>query len=232
MKNITLSTQSLEPLFKKIESLDKVHRLLICIGTIVLFLGLFWLLVSPILEQTKQYQAEYETTNTKLNVAKQKAMQLESLKNERKMKEMEFRKVMKALPETKEIPALLTSISQAGQGTGIEFTKFEPKDEKSQGFYGEIPVNMEIVGNFHNTVMFFDKVTSLNRIVNIRNIKIDVAQSKDNSETAGTKIKTACEAVTYKFVEPGQEQAANANTKKGKAKPKAGAGKQNTPITP
>lgn len=201
MKNITLSTHSLEPVLKKIEALDKTQRLLICIGTVVLFLGLFWLMISPIIDQTKQYQAEYETVNTQLTVAKQKAMKLEALKNERKMKEMEFRKVMKALPETKEIPALLTSISQAGQGTGVEFNTFEPKDEKNQGFYGEIPVNMEIIGNFHNTLMFFDKVTSLNRIVNIRNIKMDVAPAKDNAAETGTKLKTTCEAVTYKFIE-------------------------------
>ncbi len=201
MKNIKLSSQSLEPLLKKIEEFDKVTRLGICIGTIIVFVGIFWLFVSPILDQTKQYQAEYEATNTKLNVARQKAMKLEALKNERKMKEMEFRKVMKALPETKEIPALLTSISQVGQDTGVEFATFEPKDEKSQGFYGEIPVNMEIIGNFHNTVMFFDKVTSLNRIVNIRNIKIDMAPVKEEKEGAGTKLKTTCEAVTYKFSE-------------------------------
>lgn len=217
MKNIKITAQSLELVLKKIENLEKIHRLLICVATVAVFLGLFWLLVSPIIDKTKEYSSAYESTSTQLAVAKKKAMQLESLKNERKMKEMEFRKVMKALPETKEIPALLTSISQAGQGAGIEFIKFEPKDEKRQGFYGEIPVNMELSGNFHNTVMFFDKVTSLNRIVNIRNIKMDVTQSKGESE--GVRVKATCEAVTYKFVETENEPAGKPKGKKGKARP-------------
>jgi len=203
MKNLNFS-QVMELLYKKIEEFDKITRLGICIGTIIVLVGGFYFIVSPVIDRTKQYQAEYESTNTMLTVAKQKAMKLEALKNERKMKETEFRKSMKALPETKEIPALLTSISQVGQDTGVEFATFEPKTEVSQGFYGEIPVNMEIIGNFHNTVMFFDKVTSLNRIVNIRNIKMEAAQVKDAKEGTGTKIKTVCEAVTYKFIEQGQ----------------------------
>ncbi len=204
----------MEQLYKKIEEFDRKTRLLICALTLIIVLGGFWVLVAPIIDQTDQYNTEYEATNAKLTLAKQKAMKLESLRNERTMKETEFRKVMKALPETKEIPALLTSISQVGQDTGIEFATFEPKAEVGKGFYGEIPVHMEIIGNFHNTVMFFDKVSSLNRIVNFRNIKIDAAQAKDNKEGSGTKLKTICEAVTYKFIEQSADQKAD------KAKPK------------
>lgn len=203
MKNLNFS-QIMELLYKKIEQFDKKARLAICCLTVGIIVVGFYFAVSPIIDRTKQYQTEFESTNAKLNVAKQKAMKLEALKNERKMKEMEFKKSMKALPETKEIPALLTSISQVGQDTGVEFITFEPKAEVSQGFYGEIPVNMEILGNYHNTVMFFDKVTSLNRIVNIRNIKMEAAQVKDAKEGSGTKLKTVCEAVTYKFIEQGQ----------------------------
>lgn len=219
MKNLNFS-QVMELLYKKIEELDKKARLGICFLTVIVIAGVFFLITNPVMERTKQYTAEYETTNAKLNVAKQKAMTLEALKNERKMKETEFKKSMKALPETKEIPALLTSISQVGQDTGVEFAVFEPKAEVSQGFYGEIPVNMEIIGNYHNTVMFFDKVTSLNRIVNIRNIKMEAAQVKEAKEGAGTKLKTVCEAVTYKFIEQGQVPMDNKNDKKNISTPK------------
>jgi type IV pilus assembly protein PilO len=134
------------------------------------------------------------------------------------MKEMEFRKVMKALPEKKEIPSLLTSISQSGQDTGVEFALFEPKAEVAKEFYAEIPVEMEMSGGFHSTVMFFDKVTSLNRIVNIRNISMTIAQPTKDDEKA--KLKTKCQAVTYKFIEPGEAQAAGPNNAMNKPKTK------------
>ena len=49
-------------------------------------------------------------------------------------------------------------------------------------------------GDFHNTITFFDKVTSMGRIVNIRNIGM-----KSDAKTG--KLTTSCQAVTYKFVE-------------------------------
>ena len=202
MKKITLSSQSFEPFLKKIEELDRTKRLAICLLIILtLVFGFYFGIASSKLNAIKQYQNDYDATEKLLVVAKNKAAQLETLQNERKMKEMEFRQVMKALPEKKEIPSLLTSISQSGQDTGIEFISFEPKTEVSKDFYGEIPVDMDMVGGFHNTVMFFDKVTSLNRIVNIKNIQMVLSPPTKDEEKI--KIKTKCQAVTYKFIEPG-----------------------------
>lgn len=193
MKKLSISSQ-LEPLIKKIEGLDKTQRLAICVATIVALGALFFYFsVSPSLKRIKSYEQEYQSTRQKLTIAMNKAKQLDRLLKERKMKEAEFRKVMKALPEKKEIPSLLTSISQSGQDTGVEFTSFAPKSESNKGFYGEIPVDINMIGKFHNTIIFFDKVTSLHRIVNIRNIKM--SSDKDGM------LKTTCEAVTYKFVE-------------------------------
>lgn len=215
IKKIEMTSQTFEPIFKKIEELDKIQRLAICIITIGALAGLFYYFAAaPAMDKIKQYQAEYESTEQKLGIAKKKAAQLVQLQNERKMKEAEFRKVMKALPENKEIPSLLTSISQSGQDAGIEFQSFEPNKEVDKGFYGEIPVDMNIFGSFHNTVAFFDKVTSLNRIVNIRNIEMTSELSKGDG---GVKIKTKCQAVTYKFVEQKASES-KSSKKKGKNK--------------
>ncbi|MBU1169933.1 MAG: type 4a pilus biogenesis protein PilO [Proteobacteria bacterium] len=214
MKKIELTSKTFEPMFKKIEELDKIQRLFICVFTIALLgAAFFFLSAKPTLDKIAQYRSEYESTEKKLNVAKRKAAQLVQLQNERKMKEAEFRKVMKALPEKKEIPSLLTSISQSGQDTGMEFQSFEPKKEVNQGFYGEIPVDISMLGDYHNTIMFIDKVTSLNRIVNIKNIQMASSPSKDGGKM---KIKTLCQAVTYKFVE--QQEAVPSKDKKTKKK--------------
>lgn len=207
MKKIELSSQTFEPILKKIEELDKVQRLAICIVTIgILGAAFYFLSAAPTMKAIDTYQKEYSATEKKLDVAKKKAAQLVKLQNERKMKEFEFRKVMRALPETKELPALVTSISQAGQDTGIELISVTPMVEGNKGFYGEIPININFKGSYHNTVVFFDKLTSLNRIVNIRNIDMKADPKDSNAEATGVvKLETKCQAVTYKFVEQKQE---------------------------
>ena len=200
--------QSMDPLFKRVEELDKTQRIIICVVTcLVLISSITYLSILPKYEEIKVQKQALQSLGSQLSVAKKKAARLVSLRREWKMKEAEFRKVMRALPEKKEIPSLLTSISQSGQDTGLEFVLFQPQKEVNKDFYGEIPVKLELKGNFHNTVMFFDKVTGLNRIVNIRDIKI--------SNYKEGKISTKCTAVTYKFIENKASESGKA-TKKSK----------------
>jgi type IV pilus assembly protein PilO len=53
--------------------------------------------------------------------------------------------------------------------------------------------------------VFFDKVANLPRIVNIRNIKMSPKSQKDG----GNELMTACQAVTYKFVETAGQPTTN-----------------------
>ena len=187
----------LDPLVKQIEALDKVQRLLVCLGTILAIGAMYYFfLAKPIIADTNKFKADYKQKTQMLQVAKKKAAQLPMLLKEREMKKSEFKKAMKALPEKREIPSLLTSISQVGQETGVVFNSFAPAKEKSLGFYAEIPVKIGMDSDFHSMVSFFDKVTSMNRIVNLRSIDVKAGSGK-----AGDKLKITCQAVTYKFVE-------------------------------
>jgi type IV pilus assembly protein PilO len=96
--------------------------------------------------------------------------------------EEQFKIVMRALPEKEEIPTLLTGISKAGKSSGLNFILFQPMPEVKKDFYAEIPVAMEVTGDYHGVAMFFENVAGLNRIVNIRNISMTPADKKQNTE--------------------------------------------------
>ena len=55
-----------------------------------------------------------------------------------------------------------------GQHQGnLEFTLFRPKPEEPQQFYAKVPIELTVVGSYHNTGTFFDKVGKLSRIINV-----------------------------------------------------------------
>jgi type IV pilus assembly protein PilO len=125
------------------------------------------------------------------------ARKLRVVQQQFKGAEIELKIVMKALPEKKEIPSLLASISSSGQDSGLEFALFEPKPESNKDFYAEIPVSIKVAGSYHNVAMFFDKVSRLPRIVNIDNIGITAQKGTKK----GLSLTTSCTAITYRFVE-------------------------------
>jgi type IV pilus assembly protein PilO len=192
------STSSLAPLFEKIEQLTKPQRIIIFSATIVVVIGLaVWLLFWPAHQNIQKLEKQLASAQAELAKAKKNASELNDWRNKMKQKEAEYQKVMRALPEKKEIPSLLAGISQAGKDAGLDFLLFQPKEEKPKDFYAEIPVDITVSGPYHQVAVFFDKVANLPRIVNIRNIKIAPTSAKE----AGNALTTACQAVTYKFIE-------------------------------
>lgn len=200
MKKTSISLEALDPFFEKIGKLSKVHKILICVLTLILLLGpTIYFLYIPKHKQIEKLTGEYNSLMNELKEAKQRASQLNKYKAEVKAVEADFEIAKQALPESEEIPELLTSISHSGQDSGLEFILFKPEKEREQGFYAEIPVSIKVVGNYYNIVMFYDKVAKLSRIVNIKDIKLDAIKNKEDPEK--TDLNISCTALTYKFVE-------------------------------
>ncbi len=191
---------ALDPMFEKLGQLNKLHRILICVGTFLLLVGgFFYFSYLPKMQQIKGLKAQKSSLEQSLRVAKAKAAQLEEYRARMKKAQEDFMIAKAVLPETKEIPSLLTSISQSGQDAGLEFLLFQPKPEVKKGFYAEIPVDVKVLGSYHNVASFFDNVSRLYRIVNIE--KVEMKAGKGNE-----KLNTACTAVTYKFLEVAEKK--------------------------
>ena len=204
--------KSIEPFFQKVEKLSRIQRIAISVALFVLLAGGFiYFLYLPKHKQIDRLNTDLEKLEKKLTTAKRNARDLKQFQAKMKEAEAQFQMALKKLPEKEEIPSLLSSISNSGQQVGLEFLLFEPKAEKKKEFYAEIPVAMNIKGDYHNLALFFDQVARLSRIVNIQNIKITNSKAKNTRD-----LSTKCMAVTYKFI----DASANKNKKKSKKKKK------------
>jgi type IV pilus assembly protein PilO len=196
MKKPSLSLQSLSPAVEWIERRTKLQRILIYASTLIILVGAFtYFAYLPKHKQIGALDKTYRELSAKLQKAKNNAKQLNTYRTKMKAAEAQFNIVMKALPEKQEIPALLDGIAMAARDAGLEIIQFQPKNEVIKEFYAEVPLSMQILGNYHNIAVFFDKISNLPRIVNVSAIKL-------SPQKEGTKLSTACDALTYKFVEP------------------------------
>ncbi|MBT9438910.1 MAG: type 4a pilus biogenesis protein PilO [Desulfobacterales bacterium] len=208
MKKFDISLKPIEPLFEKVGNISKLHRILICVATFIVITGSFvYFLYLPNFEKLAQLNSDYKNLENRLVSAKKKAAQLNQYREKMKTAEAQYKIAMKALPDKKEIPSLLTNITESGKDAGLEFLLFQPKSEINKDFYAEIPVSIKVAGNYHNVGLFFDKVSRLSRIVNIKDIVIATPRE-------GGMLNTSCTAVTYRFVETEEKDAANTAKKK------------------
>jgi type IV pilus assembly protein PilO len=207
--------KSVEPFFEKVEKLSKAQRIVVSALIFALIAGGFiYFSYWPKFERISNLKSQLDELEKKLEIAKKNAADLEKFQAKMNEAEAQFRLAMKKLPEKEEIPSLLASISNSGQEVGLEFLLFEPKPEKKKEFYAEIPVAMNIRGDYHNLATFFDQVARLSRIVNIENI-----QMSPGKDSKGRDLNARCMAVTYKFIEDsGQNKDKKKNKKSAKRK--------------
>jgi type IV pilus assembly protein PilO len=83
----------------------------------------------------------------------------------------------------------------------------------SKGFYADIPVDMKVTGKYHNLGYFFDRLSKLNRIVNISDILMSSTKAKDAEPGS---LEASFKAVTFKFI----EKATDIGKKKGRKRKK------------
>jgi type IV pilus assembly protein PilO len=180
--------------FEKIEKIKMPIRILILVGTIVLIGGLFvYFIYLPKTQAIKETTEEIEKLNQNLKVAVMTAKKLPQLRAKKAQVDTQFKEALKLLPDKKEIPSLLKKVTQLGNDSKLDFRLFLPRAERAKDFYMEIPVGIEVRGSYHDTVVFFDRVGHMERIMNILNVSMKPV--KANS----TMLITNCDAVTYRF---------------------------------
>jgi type IV pilus assembly protein PilO len=149
-------------------------------------------------------QEEYAQLTEKLkglqNEVREKqkiADNLPRLRHEYDLLNQELQRAMTELPNQKEIPTLLTSITSAGKAAGLDFLIFRPKGEEPKDFYAAVPVDISVAGTFYEVANFFVAVGNLPRIVNIGNVSF-----ADIRETGGrTMVRVNCLATTFRFLD-------------------------------
>lgn len=117
------------------------------------------------------------------------------------------------LPDSKEIPDLLSSISSAGRDSGLEVISFRQRQEQLKDFYAEVPVDVTVRGNYHEVATFFDRVGKLDRIVNVA----DIVMQSPKRQGDEMIVDTLCSATTFRFLDE-QERAEIAKEKAAKDK--------------
>ena len=167
----------------------------------------------------KQKAKEVDLKTTFLE-KKKMAVNLEAYQQQRAEIEQSFGALLKQLPTRSEMDALLIDINQAGLGRGLQFDLFKPAAaETTTEFYAERPINLKVVGNYHDLGAFASDVAKLPRIVLLNDLKVDLG--KEGSLTMEAVART------FRYLDPEEvaaqrKMAKGAATKPGAAKPAGG----------
>jgi type IV pilus assembly protein PilO len=172
-------------------------------GAVVLLLALgFFYVYQPSADQISRLTEEVNKVRDDRNKKQKIAANLAALERDLKEWDAKLKMVIAQLPDSREIPDLLSSISTKAREAGLDIILFRPRPENLKDFYAEIPVDIVVRGGFSSAVAFFDEVGKFNRLVNIDNI--DFKNPKVTGDQVGLEISTL--ATTYRFLDEAERK--------------------------
>jgi len=188
---------SMDSIYKLPKS-KKVALLVVILGAVI---GLSaYTVFIPQQNELKVKKSELNRLVRELEESKAIVREFEKFKGELSKLNVEFANALTQLPNEKEIPEILKNISTLGKESRLEFTLFKPKPEEPQQFYAKVPIELIALGSYHDTGIFFDRVSKLPRIINVVNFSMSRAKATKGKET-DYLVKTSCLVNTYRFIE-------------------------------
>ena len=108
---------------------------------------------------------------------KKQAVNLDLHRQQLREIDTQFGALLRQLPNRSQMDALLVDINQAGLGRGLQFELFKPApSENVREFYAELPIQVKVIGNYHDMGAFASDVGQLSRIVTLNDVSIQAGK--------------------------------------------------------
>jgi type IV pilus assembly protein PilO len=146
---------------------------------VAILIGGYFMMLEPMGQKLTQ------EVNLEVNLKKDfenKAFQVANLdKYKAQMIDMEqsFESILKQLPRDTEVPGLIDDISLAALNNGLDLKVISPEKQISTEFYNELPIKIEVEGDYHELGAYVSSVASLSRIVTLHDFSISI-KDKDS----------------------------------------------------
>ena len=114
------------------------------------------------------------------------------------------------LPEEKDVADLLRRMQALAMQSNLTITGFKPAPVITKERHAEWPITLELEGNYHNLVTFFDRLGKFTRIVNISGLSV---KGRDKAADANTTISATCTATTFVLLDMTQPKAGDKGEK-------------------
>lgn len=183
--------------------------LLGALGLILIGLG-YWFMWSPALDELEQSVEKEKELRTVYLSKKSQAIKIDAYRQQMVEIEKTFGALLKQLPDKSEMDGLLTDVNQAGLGRGLEFELFKPGQETVAEFYAEMPIQIKVLGGYHDLGAFATDVSKLPRIVTLNNLIIQPV----SKETKDGRLVLEAVAKTYRYLDSSEISARKSADKK------------------
>jgi type IV pilus assembly protein PilO len=137
--------------------------------------GIAYYLYPNLKEKGEQIQAirqELDDMHAKINEGHAIEQKLPEFEQEVANLQRKLGDIQQILPTDTETGDLLRWIKNMSDQSNLGLKTFAPGSLKPVDFYKEFPIEMDVVGRYHDLGIFLDRVSKYSRIINVDNLRM------------------------------------------------------------
>ena len=161
----------------------------------------------------KDLKSDFEKKSNDLARARQSVADLPRFQAEFAALHERYEMAAELLPTDKEMPGVLRRLTLAGQQCGVQFESFRPNADVRRDHFSEVPIELEVIGGYHQVGQFLAEVANMPRIMRVSNLQV-MANTKGDAQDMTTSAKMVITVYTL------NADAMSATTGKAGATPK------------
>lgn len=156
--------------------MDRNDRTILILGVLVMVLlvvGYYFLLLSPLLNQLDERAQERSDKEAQLASVQQEVAELEAAKRNAPELERQILELSKRVPEGPEIPTLVVQIEEIATASGVTQLSIEPGSPgppPGGGDFSVVPVTMTFEGTYEELQDFLLRTRNLARLVTVNDV--------------------------------------------------------------
>jgi type IV pilus assembly protein PilO len=108
------------------------------------------------------------------------------------------------VPDEKEVDNFMRMLGGEARKAGVEIRRYTAKPVSARDFYTEVPFEVELDGPYYSMLGFFDRVSKLERIVNVNGLLVASTRKPSDAKTkktyqyaANESVVATCQTTTY-----------------------------------
>lgn len=142
-------------------------------------------------EEIDAIRNEYTKLEVQVREGQAVEAKLPEFEKEVQSLQRKLKDILQILPTGPETGDLLRWIKVMTDQAGLDLKVFSPGDLRPVDFYKAFPIEMDVVGRYHDLGIFLDRVSKYSRIINVDNLRLSgLPQGGEKTIRAGFTATT------------------------------------------
>lgn len=161
---------------------------------VIIFCGMFFTVIKEKSKKIEVKREEFKDLEAKLSKTIAVVKRKKEAARKLKIVSAKWNQAKKMLPTEASMSTLLTTLTKESSKNEVKIKHLKPLGRASKDKYDEIRIEMQVQGSYHKIGSFMAGLNNMERIVNVRDLKLSPVSAKEDEEL---KISASFNLLTY-----------------------------------